>query len=135
MGCKNRRKYDKISLYKNIIQKQTLQKHLYVSSILCVSGAKEKISEVFTVLIQYLDNPDSDPTVSHVFLSMHTYSKYYQLTTPLFYFITDVLLQESSDLKKTPSLTDCLYLVLFSIIEMTTMSVFLRYSTSPTRSY
>ncbi|KAM4603328.1 integrator complex assembly factor BRAT1 [Polymixia lowei] len=28
-------------------------------------GAKEKISEVFTVLIQYLHNPDSDPTVLH----------------------------------------------------------------------
>lgn len=38
----------------------------HVSSILCVSGVKEKINDVFTVLIKYLDDPDSDPTVSCV---------------------------------------------------------------------
>lgn len=32
--------------------------------LVCVSGVKDKLIEVFTVLIQYLDNPDSDPTVS-----------------------------------------------------------------------
>lgn len=36
----------------------------HVSSALCVSGAKQKIGDVFTVLIHYLDNPDSDATVS-----------------------------------------------------------------------
>lgn len=34
--------------------------------ILCVSGVKEKINDVFAVLIKYLDDPDSDPTVSCV---------------------------------------------------------------------
>lgn len=34
---------------------------------MCVSGAKEKTGDVFTVLIQYLNNPDTDPTVSSVF--------------------------------------------------------------------
>ncbi|XP_030004452.1 LOW QUALITY PROTEIN: integrator complex assembly factor BRAT1 [Sphaeramia orbicularis] len=29
------------------------------------SGAKDKVNEVFTVLINYLDNPNSDPTVLH----------------------------------------------------------------------
>lgn len=44
-----------------------------VSSSLCVSGAKQKFGDVFTVLIHYLDNPDSDPTVSCVcFMSMYT---------------------------------------------------------------
>lgn len=27
------------------------------------SGAKDRVNEVFTVLINYLDNPNSDPTV------------------------------------------------------------------------
>lgn len=35
---------------------------IYVS--VCVSGANGKLTDVFTLLIQYLDNPDSDPTVS-----------------------------------------------------------------------
>lgn len=34
--------------------------------ILCVLGLKAKVSDVFSVLIDYLDNPDSDPTVSNV---------------------------------------------------------------------
>lgn len=33
----------------------------------CLSVAKEKTADVFTVLIQYLNNPDTDPTVSCVF--------------------------------------------------------------------
>lgn len=58
----------------------------HVSSI-CVSGAKEKISDVFTVLIHYLDNPDSDPTVSCVCfcLCVHVHN--------LFYLVADFLLQ------------------------------------------
>lgn len=36
------------------------------ASVLCVLGVKHKVSDVFRVLIDYLDNPDSDPTVSDV---------------------------------------------------------------------
>ncbi|XP_044047502.1 BRCA1-associated ATM activator 1 isoform X2 [Siniperca chuatsi] len=36
-----------------------------LTALSCSPGAKEKISEVFTVLIKYLENPDSDPTVLH----------------------------------------------------------------------
>lgn len=35
---------------------------IYVS--VCVSGANGKLTDVLTLLIQYLDNPDCDPTVS-----------------------------------------------------------------------
>lgn len=34
---------------------------------MCVSGAKEKTGDVFMVLTQYLDNPDTDATVSFFF--------------------------------------------------------------------
>lgn len=36
------------------------------ASVLCVLGVKLKVSDVFSVLIAYLDNPDSEPTVSNV---------------------------------------------------------------------
>ncbi|KAK5865780.1 hypothetical protein PBY51_020022 [Eleginops maclovinus] len=51
-------------------------------------GAKEKISEVFTVLIQYLENPDSDPTVLHK--SYQALLKWTSVCTD-FSFITDKL--------------------------------------------
>lgn len=37
-----------------------------LASVLCVLGVKQAVSDVFSVLIDYLDNPDSDPTVSNV---------------------------------------------------------------------
>lgn len=46
-------------------EKQMLKEHaelIYVS--VCVSGANGKLTDVLTLLIQYLDDPDSDPTVS-----------------------------------------------------------------------
>lgn len=36
------------------------------ASVLCDLGVKQMVSDVFSVLIDYLDNPDSDPTVSKV---------------------------------------------------------------------
>ncbi|XP_033940824.1 BRCA1-associated ATM activator 1 isoform X2 [Pseudochaenichthys georgianus] len=51
-------------------------------------GAKERISEVFTVLIQYLENPDSDPTVLHK--SYQALLKWTSVCTD-FSFITDQL--------------------------------------------
>ncbi|XP_051242640.1 BRCA1-associated ATM activator 1 [Dicentrarchus labrax] len=55
------------------------------------SGAKEKISEVFTVLIQYLVNPDSDPTVLHK--SYQALVKWMSVCTDLS-LITDPLRQD-----------------------------------------
>ncbi|XP_078022278.1 integrator complex assembly factor BRAT1 isoform X3 [Epinephelus lanceolatus] len=54
-------------------------------------GAKEKVSEVFTALIQYLDNPDSDPTVLHK--SYQVLVKWMSVCTDLS-FITDQLRQD-----------------------------------------
>ncbi|XP_076003933.1 integrator complex assembly factor BRAT1 isoform X3 [Genypterus blacodes] len=52
---------------RNVIGSGKLQKcSLDALTALCNSpGAKAKMSDVFTVLIQYLHNPDSDPTVLH----------------------------------------------------------------------
>ncbi|XP_049427142.1 BRCA1-associated ATM activator 1 isoform X3 [Epinephelus fuscoguttatus] len=54
-------------------------------------GAKEKVSEVFTALIQYLDNPGSDPTVLHK--SYQVLVKWMSVCTDLS-FITDQLRQD-----------------------------------------
>ncbi|KAF1395502.1 hypothetical protein PFLUV_G00012170 [Perca fluviatilis] len=54
-------------------------------------GVKEKISEVFTILIQYLDNPDSDPTVLHK--SYQALVKWIRACTDLS-LITDQLRQD-----------------------------------------
>lgn len=39
---------------------------LHVFMCFVCLGVKLKVSDVFSVLIGYLDNPDSDPTVSKV---------------------------------------------------------------------
>uniref|UniRef100_UPI0037E88896 BRCA1-associated ATM activator 1 n=1 Tax=Semicossyphus pulcher TaxID=241346 RepID=UPI0037E88896 len=52
---------------RNVISGAKVQK-CALEALTCLSsspGAEEKISEVFTILIQYLDNPDCDPTVLH----------------------------------------------------------------------
>ncbi|XP_070780725.1 BRCA1-associated ATM activator 1 [Enoplosus armatus] len=59
--------------------------------------AKEKISEVFTVLIQYLDNPDSDPTVLHK--SYQALVKWTSVCTDLS-FITDQLRRDLVEVVK-----------------------------------
>lgn len=46
---------------------------------MCVSEAKEKRNEVFTVLLQYLDNPDSDPTVRLRVCTCSMYVQYVKL--------------------------------------------------------
>ncbi|KAM8878728.1 integrator complex assembly factor BRAT1 isoform 2-T2 [Spinachia spinachia] len=51
-------------------------------------GAKEKTSEVFTVLMQYLDNPDSDATVLHK--SYQALVRWTSVSTDLS-FVTDQL--------------------------------------------
>nr|XP_040042033.1 BRCA1-associated ATM activator 1 isoform X2 [Gasterosteus aculeatus aculeatus] len=51
-------------------------------------GATEKTSEVFTVLMQYLENPDSDPTVLHK--SYQAFVKWTGVCTDLS-FVTDQL--------------------------------------------
>ncbi|KAM9362562.1 integrator complex assembly factor BRAT1 [Symphorus nematophorus] len=60
-------------------------------------GAKEKISEVFTVLTQYLDNPDSDPTVLHK--SYQAVVKWLSLCTDVS-CITEQLRQDLVDVVK-----------------------------------
>ncbi|XP_029288235.1 integrator complex assembly factor BRAT1 isoform X3 [Cottoperca gobio] len=54
-------------VYRNVIGNGKVQKCALeaLTALSSSPGAMEKISEVFTVLIQYLDNPDSDPTVLH----------------------------------------------------------------------
>ncbi|XP_035515244.1 LOW QUALITY PROTEIN: BRCA1-associated ATM activator 1 [Morone saxatilis] len=61
------------------------------------SGAKEEISEVFTVLIQYLDTPDSDPTVLHK--SYQALLKWMSVCTDLS-LITDPLRQDLVEVVK-----------------------------------
>nr|XP_046227796.1 BRCA1-associated ATM activator 1 isoform X2 [Scatophagus argus] len=60
-------------------------------------GAKEKISDVFDVLIQYLDNPDSDPTVLHK--SYQALVKWTSVCTD-FSFITEQLRRDLSGVVK-----------------------------------
>ncbi|XP_028450615.1 integrator complex assembly factor BRAT1 isoform X2 [Perca flavescens] len=60
-------------------------------------GAKEKISEVFTILIQYLDSPDSDPTVLHK--SYQALVKWIRVCTDLS-LITDQLRQDLVEVVK-----------------------------------
>lgn len=84
------------------ITKVFFRMKLHLFSILCISGAKERISEVFTVLIQYLENPDSDPTVSCVFLFALLNITHFILSPTFFYW-------GAVTLKATPSLTDCFY--------------------------
>ncbi|KAG7999763.1 BRCA1-associated ATM activator 1, partial [Nibea albiflora] len=60
-------------------------------------GVKEKIGDVFTVLIQYLDNPDSDPTVLHK--SYQVLVKWTSVCTDLS-FITEQLKQDLVEVVK-----------------------------------
>ncbi|XP_019125310.2 integrator complex assembly factor BRAT1 isoform X2 [Larimichthys crocea] len=60
-------------------------------------GVKEKINDVFTVLIQYLDNPDSDPTVLHK--SYQVLVKWTSVCTELS-FITEQLKQDLVEVVK-----------------------------------
>ncbi|KAM7009330.1 integrator complex assembly factor BRAT1 [Tautogolabrus adspersus] len=60
-------------------------------------GAKEKISEVFTVLIKYLENPDSEPTVLHK--SYQAIVKWISVCTDLS-FITDQLRRDLVEVVK-----------------------------------
>ncbi|TKS68481.1 BRCA1-associated ATM activator 1 [Collichthys lucidus] len=60
-------------------------------------GVKEKINDVFTVLIHYLDNPDSDPTVLHK--SYQVLVKWTSVCTDLS-FITDQLKQDLVEVVK-----------------------------------
>ncbi|TMS23479.1 BRCA1-associated ATM activator 1 [Larimichthys crocea] len=60
-------------------------------------GVKEKINDVFTVLIQYLDNPDSDPTVLHK--SYQVLVKWTSVCTDLS-FITEQLKQDLVEVVK-----------------------------------
>ncbi|XP_068583227.1 BRCA1-associated ATM activator 1 isoform X2 [Cebidichthys violaceus] len=60
-------------------------------------GAKQKISEVFTVLMQYLDNPESDPTVLHK--SFQALVKWTSVSTDLS-FATDQLRRDLGEVVK-----------------------------------
>ncbi|XP_068445244.1 BRCA1-associated ATM activator 1 isoform X3 [Clinocottus analis] len=61
------------------------------------SGAKELMSEVFTVLMQYLNNPDSDPTVLHK--SYQALAKWTSVSTDAS-VVTDQLRQDLVDVVK-----------------------------------
>ncbi|XP_067355227.1 BRCA1-associated ATM activator 1 isoform X2 [Channa argus] len=52
-------------VFRNIIGSGKVQKCALetLTALSCCPGAKEELSAVFTVLIHYLNNPDSDPTV------------------------------------------------------------------------
>ncbi|XP_026159148.1 integrator complex assembly factor BRAT1 isoform X2 [Mastacembelus armatus] len=54
-------------VFRNVIGSGKVQKCALeaLATLNSSPGAKEKMSEVFTVLIEYLDNPLSDPTVIH----------------------------------------------------------------------
>ncbi|XP_044203361.1 BRCA1-associated ATM activator 1 isoform X1 [Thunnus albacares] len=54
-------------VYRNVIGSGKVQKCALeaLTALGSSPGAKDKMKEVFMVLIQYLDNPDSDPTVIH----------------------------------------------------------------------
>ncbi|KAM7419582.1 hypothetical protein PAMA_016607 [Pampus argenteus] len=54
-------------VYRNIIGSGKVQKCALeaLTALSSIPGAKDKTNDVFTLLIQYLDNPDSDPTVMH----------------------------------------------------------------------
>ncbi|XP_026214483.1 BRCA1-associated ATM activator 1 isoform X3 [Anabas testudineus] len=54
-------------VFRNVIGSGKVQKCALeaLTALSCCPGAKEKANEVFTVLLQYLANPDSDPTVLH----------------------------------------------------------------------
>ncbi|CAK6971780.1 BRCA1-associated ATM activator 1 [Scomber scombrus] len=54
-------------VYRNVIGSGKVQKCALeaLTALSSSPGAKDKMNEVFTLLIQYLDNPDSDPTVIH----------------------------------------------------------------------
>ncbi|KAK2817279.1 hypothetical protein Q5P01_025470 [Channa striata] len=53
-------------VFRNVIGSGKVQKCALeaLSALSCCPGAEEKLNTVFTVLIHYLNNPDSDPTVS-----------------------------------------------------------------------
>ncbi|XP_040001958.1 BRCA1-associated ATM activator 1 [Xiphias gladius] len=54
-------------VFRNVIGSGKVQKCALeaLTGLSSSPGVKDKLIEVFTVLIQYLDNPDSDPTVLH----------------------------------------------------------------------
>nr|XP_020469966.1 BRCA1-associated ATM activator 1 isoform X2 [Monopterus albus] len=54
-------------VFRNVIGSGKVQRCALdaLTAFSCSPGAKEKISEVLTILTQYLDSPDSDPTVLH----------------------------------------------------------------------
>ncbi|XP_076583605.1 integrator complex assembly factor BRAT1 isoform X1 [Chaetodon auriga] len=84
---------------RNIISSGKVQKCALeaLMALSCSSGAKEKIADVFAVLIQYLDNPDSDPTVLHK--SYQALVEWTSVCTDLS-FITDQLRQDLVDVVK-----------------------------------
>ncbi|XP_074553824.1 integrator complex assembly factor BRAT1 isoform X2 [Halichoeres trimaculatus] len=70
-----------------------------LTSLSCNRGAQEDASEVFAVLIQYLKNPDSDPTVLHK--SYQALVKWISVCADLFFSITtDQIRQDLSNVVK-----------------------------------
>ncbi|XP_070838433.1 BRCA1-associated ATM activator 1 [Chaetodon trifascialis] len=84
---------------RNIISSGKVQKCALeaLTALSCSSGAQEKICDVFAVLIQYLDNPDSDPTVLHK--SYQALVKWTSVCADLS-LITDQLRQDLVDVVK-----------------------------------
>ncbi|XP_065812203.1 BRCA1-associated ATM activator 1 isoform X3 [Labrus bergylta] len=76
------------------VQKCALDALTFLSSS---PGAKEKISEVFTVLVKYLENPDSEPTVIHK--TYQAIIKWISVCTD-FSFITDQLRRDLVEVVK-----------------------------------
>ncbi|XP_029000914.1 BRCA1-associated ATM activator 1 isoform X2 [Betta splendens] len=78
---------------RNVIGSSKVQKCALeaLAALSCCPGGKEKMNEVFTVLLQYLDSPDSDPTVLHK--SYLALIKWMSLCTNLS-FLTEQLRQD-----------------------------------------
>ncbi|XP_042341259.1 BRCA1-associated ATM activator 1 isoform X3 [Plectropomus leopardus] len=88
-----------IKVCRNVIGSGKVQKCALeaLTALSSSPGVKEKISDVLTELIQYLDNPDSDPTVLHK--SYQAVVKWMSVSTDL-YFITEQLRQDLVEVVK-----------------------------------
>lgn len=75
---------------------------------MCLSVAKEKTADVFTVLIEYLDNPDTDPTVRCVF-HVGIYATCVTKLDMYDFFFQAIILQLTSAEWNNCHLQTCLY--------------------------
>ncbi|XP_041640184.1 BRCA1-associated ATM activator 1 isoform X2 [Cheilinus undulatus] len=84
---------------RNVISSSKVQKCALeaLTSLSSSQGAQEKISEVVVSLIEYLDNPDSEPTVLHK--SYQALLKWISVCTDIS-FITDQLRRDLADVVK-----------------------------------